>query len=215
MSEFDAFGSAPAATDSADPAADFLAKEEAELAKIENNEFVSETQETPSADPFEQFESENKAEDPFQMNQLETANSEIKEELENNDLYSSIGNADCLQKEPEKITRWREEQKLRLSTKDADEDQKKSEWRELAKKELDDWYKNRQEQLTKTIANNKEQNKATEAELAALREKADSDAEWDRISKLCDFNPKANKNSKDVSRMRSILLQLKQTPLVR
>ena len=61
----------------------------------------------------------------------------------------------------------------------------------------------------------REANAATEAELAALREKADSDQEWDRITKLCEFNPKANKNSKDVSRMRSILLQLKQTPLVR
>jgi clathrin light chain A len=213
MSEFDAFGSAPSTDSAADPAADFLAKEEAELAKIENNEFVSVA--TPANDPFEQFESENKIADPFEMDKLECANEEIKEELENNDVYSSFGNADVFQKEPEKITRWREEQKLRLTTKDTEEEQKKSEWKELAKKELDDWYKNRQEQLTKTIANNKEQNKATEAELAALREKADSDAEWDRISKLCDFNPKANKNSKDVSRMRSILLQLKQTPLVR
>jgi len=38
--------------------------------------------------------------------------------------------------------------------------------------------------------------------------------EWDKISKLCDFNPKANKNQKDISRMRTILLQLKQQPLV-
>jgi hypothetical protein len=29
------------------------------------------------------------------------------------------------------------------------------EWKEAAKKELDDWYKNRQEQLTKTLASNK------------------------------------------------------------
>lgn len=37
--------------------------------------------------------------------------------------------------------------------------------------------------------------------------------EWERIAKLCDFNPKASKGSKDVSRMRSIILQLKQSPL--
>lgn len=36
--------------------------------------------------------------------------------------------------------------------------------------------------------------------------------EWERIAKLCDFNPKSSKNTKDVSRMRSIILQLKQTP---
>lgn len=212
MSEFDAFAST---TDATDPAAEFLAKEEAELAKIENNEFDASSEAKP-VDPFEAFESENKNEDPFGMDQITTAseNLEIKDET-SSDVYSSISTADVMTKEPEKITRWREEQKLRLTNKDAEEEQKKAEWRELAKKELDDWYKNRQEQLTKTIANNKVNNKATEAELAALREKGDSDAEWDRISKLCDFNPKANKNNKDVSRMRSILLQLKQTPLVR
>jgi hypothetical protein len=37
--------------------------------------------------------------------------------------------------------------------------------------------------------------------------------EWERIAKLCDFNPKAKQGSKDVSRMRSIVLQLKQSPI--
>ena len=58
MSEFDAFGS----SEGADPAADFLAKEEAELAKIENS------------DPFDAFESAvstNNNTDLFnEMNQL-------------------------------------------------------------------------------------------------------------------------------------------------
>lgn len=38
---------------------------------------------------------------------------------------------------------------------------------------------------------------------------------WEKITRLCEFNPKNSKNTKDVSRLRSILLQLKQTPLVR
>lgn len=38
--------------------------------------------------------------------------------------------------------------------------------------------------------------------------------EWERICRLCDFNPKSSRaNAKDVSRMRSILLQLKTTPV--
>lgn len=37
--------------------------------------------------------------------------------------------------------------------------------------------------------------------------------EWERIAKLCDFNPKAKPGSKDVSRMRSIILQMKQQPI--
>lgn len=37
--------------------------------------------------------------------------------------------------------------------------------------------------------------------------------EWERIAKLCDFNPKSNRSNRDTSRLRSIILQLKQTPL--
>lgn len=52
----------------------------------------------------------------------------------------------------------------------------------------------------------------------AFLEETDSDcpgSEWERVACLCDFNPKTNKQSKDVSRMRSVLIALKQTPLVR
>lgn len=55
------------------------------------------------------------------------------------------------------------------------------------------------------------------AEMEVIKER-DADQpgqEWERITRLCEFNPKTGKNTKDVSRLRSILLQLKQTPLVR
>lgn len=71
------------------------------------------------------------------------------------DQYSAILSADKFQQEPEKIKKWREEQKARLAQKDAEEEQKKKELKENAKKELEDWYKNRTEQLAKTHANNK------------------------------------------------------------
>ena len=35
---------------------------------------------------------------------------------------------------------------------------------------------------------------------------------WSRVSNLCDFNPKTSKTVKDVSRMKSIILQLKSGP---
>lgn len=38
--------------------------------------------------------------------------------------------------------------------------------------------------------------------------------EWERVARLCDFNPKSSKQAKDVSRMRSVLISLKQAPLV-
>ena len=38
---------------------------------------------------------------------------------------------------------------------DAESETKKTEWREIAKKELEDWYKHREEQLEKTFKLNR------------------------------------------------------------
>lgn len=51
-----------------------------------------------------------------------------------------------------------------------------------------------------------------EKQFVAEVDEIEPGTEWERIAKLCDFNPKASKTSKDVSRMRSIILQLKQNP---
>ncbi|KAJ8321610.1 hypothetical protein KUTeg_000081 [Tegillarca granosa] len=79
------------------------------------------------------------------------------------------------------------------------------------KKELDDWYKHHSEQLDKT----KDNNRAAEAAFTKERDETQPGGEWEKICRFCEFNPKNSKTTKDVSRMRSILLQLKQTPLVR
>jgi len=44
---------------------------------------------------------------------------------------------------------------LPLFQPDSEEKKKVAEWREIAKKELDDWYKHHDEQLTKTKENNR------------------------------------------------------------
>ena len=36
--------------------------------------------------------------------------------------------------------------------------------------------------------------------------------EWERVNKLVDFNSKNSKGTKDTTRMKSIMLQLKQSP---
>jgi len=113
--------------------------------------------------------------------------------------------------DPEKIRIWREEQKLRLEEKDRAEETKREELREAAKKELEEWYKSHDEQL----ASNRKANRNAEKELVAETEPVEPGTEWERIAKLCDFNPKGSKHSKDISRMRSIILQLKQTPPIK
>lgn len=57
--------------------------------------------------------------------------------------------------------------------------------------------------------------RASEAAFVKERDETQPGGEWEKICRLCEFNPKNSKNMKDISRFRSILLQLKQTPLVR
>ncbi|EAT47989.1 AAEL000934-PE, partial [Aedes aegypti] len=115
--------------------------------------------------------------------------------------------------EPERIRKWREEQKARLEEKDREEERKKEELREQARKELEDWYKHHEEAISKTKAANRESAKNAEKQFVAETDEIEPGTEWERIAKLCDFNPKTNKSSKDISRMRSIILQLKQNPI--
>ncbi|XP_013417998.1 clathrin light chain A isoform X8 [Lingula anatina] len=181
----------------ADPAAAFLAREQDELAGLEDDTFgVSGGQQSGGQD----FGFDDDLEQPPQQQMNGPS-----------DTYSAISQVDRQRQEPEKIRLWREQQKERLEKKDADEAEKKEEWREAAKKEMEDWYKHRAEQLQKT----KETNRAAEADFVKERDETIPGGEWEKICRLCEFNPKGSKTTKDISRMRSILLQLKQTPLVR
>jgi len=114
--------------------------------------------------------------------------------------------------EPEKIRIWREDQKRRLEVKDAEEEESKDKLRDAAKKELDDWYKNYDEQISKTRNTNRNAEQEGAAASDASPTEGGKDKDWERIANLCDFNPKASKQQKDISRMRSLILQLKQQP---
>jgi len=113
--------------------------------------------------------------------------------------------------EPESIRKWKEEQAEEIAARDADSEVQKEEWKAAAKQELEDWYARQNDVLDKNKAGNRE------AQEDFLKEQSESKPgqQWEKICKLCDFNPKSNRNSKDTSRMRGLFLQLKQTPLVR
>jgi len=112
--------------------------------------------------------------------------------------------------EPETIRVWREENAKRLAEKDAKEEEMLNELREQAKKELGDWYKHYKEQVEKTKSFNRE----SEMEFVAEVNDIKPGTEWERVNKLVDFNNKHAKNTKDTTRMKSIMLQLKQNPPV-
>ena len=60
-------------------------------------------------------------------------------------------------------------------------------------------------------AANRSASESAEQEFLSTTHEISPGTEWERVTKLCDFSGKnANKNSvKDMSRMKSILLQLK------
>uniref|UniRef100_A0A674IQN6 Clathrin light chain n=1 Tax=Terrapene triunguis TaxID=2587831 RepID=A0A674IQN6_9SAUR len=109
------------------------------------------------------------------------------------------------------------------------------EWREKAKKDLEEWNVRQSEQMEKNRVNNRIADKAfyqqpdadvigyvsplsrRASEEVFLKESKEENpgTEWEKVAQLCDFNPKSSKQWKDVSRMRSVLISLKQTPLSR
>lgn len=56
---------------------------------------------------------------------------------------------------PEKILKWREDQKTRLEEKDREEEKAREALRAQAKKELEDWYKRHEETIAKTKSLNR------------------------------------------------------------
>ncbi|GCC26317.1 clathrin light chain B isoform X2 [Chiloscyllium punctatum] len=210
--DFGFFSSDNGTTGSAeeDPAAAFLAQQESEIAGIENDEGFSilDGGEVPSALPGH---SSHDTGGGFEE-ELTAVNGEVYQESNcPNDSYAAIARADRLSQEPESIRKWREEQITRLENLDAASRKAEMEWKEKAKKELEEWYIRQNEQLEKIKKNNRA---AEEAFVQDCNEDTPG-TEWERVARLCDFNPKTNKQSKDVSRMRSVLISLKQSPLVR
>ncbi|XP_053909375.1 clathrin light chain A isoform X4 [Cuculus canorus] len=189
-----------------DPAAAFLAQQENEIAGIENDEGygILESGEVPAGlQPPEGLGSG--AVDGV-------VNGDVYQESNGpTDSYAAISQVDRLQSEPESIRKWREEQKERLEQLDANSRKQEAEWKEKAIKELQEWYARQDEKLQKTKASNR----AAEEAFVNDAEEIFPGTEWERVAQLCDFNPKSSKQAKDVSRMRSVLISLKQAPLVR
>ncbi|XP_062864347.1 clathrin light chain A isoform X2 [Trichomycterus rosablanca] len=200
-----------------DPAAAFLAQQESEIAGIENDEG---------------FSILDGGEIPLNMidsNGGSLNGDHLHETNGPSDVYAAISSVDRMQAEPESLRKWREEQRDRLEALDANSRQQEVEWKEKAKQELEEWHARQDEQLAKTKVNNRVLDEDfykqpfahligyVAAEEAILSEADDSSpgTEWERVARLCDFNPKSSKQAKDVSRMRSVLISLKQTPLVR
>ncbi|CAG9864514.1 unnamed protein product [Phyllotreta striolata] len=209
------FGDNFNATDE-DPAAEFLAREQDELAGLEDEvkpaaistPVLNGDDPTNSASSFEMVEN-------CDQDGLGEQKYDFQADANSQD-YRGASPTPMRQDdrpEPEKIRIWREEQIKRLEEKDKEEEKKKLEWREIARKELEDWYKSHEETIAKTKAANRDAARNAEKQFVAEDDELEPGTEWERIAKLCDFNSKAKQGSKDVTRLRSIILQMKQNPI--
>ncbi|XP_035681989.1 clathrin light chain B-like isoform X4 [Branchiostoma floridae] len=192
-----------------DPAAAFLAREQDELAGIEDDDVAGSQEETPAA--------------PAQGGGGDSGSgaADWEGEQQNGDIFGAdqggpqsngpVPTPAPRREEPEKIRKWREEQKAMLEKKDAEAERLREEWKKEAADELRKWYAQREEQLEKTKASNRSAEEAFREEVA----ESNPGQEWERVARMCDFNPKSSKGSKDTGRMRSILLHLKQEGLQR
>ncbi|XP_035219671.1 clathrin light chain-like isoform X2 [Stegodyphus dumicola] len=199
MSDFEIFdGDINHVSAEEDPAADFLAREQDELAGLED-------------DTLGLSSGTNAAVSDFNENAFETHNAVNSEHMNgpSEPFPATTPSRSANREEPQKIKMWREEQQKMLEIKDAEEEKKKLELQQTAKKELDDWYARYREQIEKAKLNNRN----AEKEWVADRDAESPGQEWERIARLCDFNPKSSRSTKDTSRMRSIILQLKQSPI--
>ncbi|CAL1281250.1 unnamed protein product [Larinioides sclopetarius] len=178
-----------------DPAADFLAREQNQLAGIEDETLGLDSEPNVAAGDFDNDFGLHNSVSAEHMNGPSSEHSP-----------TSTPARSVTREEPQKIKTWREEQQKMLEIKDEEEEKKKLELRESAKKELDDWYARYREQIEKSKLNNR----TAEKDWIAERDAESPGQEWERIARLCDFNPKSSRSTKDTSRMRSIILQLKQ-----
>merc|ERR1712192_101035 len=227
----DAFGAPPPAD--VDPAAEFLAKEQEELGEIGEDLGLSPPQEISAFKEESNFSSNGMQDfipalsgDPMDSQPaIAVATYSGLEELsatpvhdggdfltqDNGDLSSGMSNMSIAREEPEFIKKWKVEQEERLKKKDENEEVMKEKLRLQARQELEDWYKRYETQLEQTKSTNREAESDFVTEVGGMNH-IEPGSEWERVSKHCDFSAKAPGHTKDVSCMRSILLQLKQSP---
>ncbi|XP_053204958.1 clathrin light chain-like [Panonychus citri] len=196
-----------------DPVADFIAREQNVLAEIEGDlDFTDDLTHLSQEITTESETIIQNGENLINSNgdNLFSEENEVPStfvDTENNKTESVFDNLPVV--ENEKITRWRSQSVKLLNERDEEEAKRIQELIEQAKQELQDWYSQYNDQLNRL----KESNRQAEADWVAERDAAVPGKEWEKVARMCDFNPKPNqKNVKDTSRMKSILLQLKQHP---
>lgn len=112
--------------------------------------------------------------------------------------------------EPEIIKQWRDDFKIRCDEIEANADEEKLQWQSTAKEQLDKFYADRAEKLEKNKSLNRENADALRVDQEQFNpaEGKDDAKKWEMVTQRIDFNAKGS-CTKDTTRMRQVLLQLK------
>merc|ERR1712131_164448 len=184
-----------------------------ESAPVEEIEIIPEQGSSP-VDLSAEFAELNDAAPVMQEDDLRkmTVQGEVSEEkVDPSAMYSGISMADDrinqLQSESNKMREWREQNTARIEAADSKEKTDEVDWKEQAKKQKDDFYK----QYEAENAKRKSENRAAEQNdvVTAPGDKAKA---WQQLSGFINFNQARQANETDKLRMKSLLFQLKQEP---
>merc|ERR1712146_118043 len=107
------------------------------------------------------------------------------------------------------LREWEDKHQEELEEKSQKEDGEKKQRREAAYKEIQQWKEDRDQNISKKRTTNREDEKAFKD---ATEKKPTSDNPWERVVDLIDTNARSSDDSRDVSRMRSLLIHLKSSP---
>mmetsp|Transcript_5292 Transcript_5292/g.7395 ORF Transcript_5292/g.7395 Transcript_5292/m.7395 type:complete len:118 (-) Transcript_5292:73-426(-) len=106
------------------------------------------------------------------------------------------------------LREWEQKHEKDLEDLSRKETQEKQDARSTAISALQTWCKERNESITKRKA----QNRADEATMAPA-DKSSATNPWERVVELIDTNARVSDDSRDTSRMRALLIQLKSAPV--
>merc|ERR1712216_993909 len=110
------------------------------------------------------------------------------------------------------LREWEDKHEQTLEETARQEAKDKEAKRQEAAAALQKFYAERQENTSKKMATNRSEEEAMEASRAGAMPASGNP--WERVAELIDTNARALDESRDTSRMRALLIQLKSNPVV-
>jgi len=218
MSDFGAFTS----TSDTDPTADFLARERAALGddaelfgaiSTESSAFpdvnaLSARPTSASSSFMDMSVTSRLSPPPAADYSVFDKEFPAAEDLEQSEVFAKA-RSPLPEIEPEVVRQWRERQATLIEERDAESQKKTDETKQKAREAIDKFYEDYNEKKQKAI----EANRRQEEDYLVSRSDTTSGTVWERVVKEIDtINPKSNKNQRDTSRMKNLMLDLKKDP---